>query len=231
MDTSITMIVLEILGTIAFAISGAYVAIKARLDIFGVVIIGIITCVGGGITRDIIIGSTPPRIFSRLHLILIAAVVSIIYFIIACVYRKKFEEINHKVDQVNNIFDAIGLAAFTVLGTEVAFIEGISNNPFLSILLGLLTGVGGGVLRDILTATTPYIFKKHVYAIASLVGAGVYYLMNYYIKDAWIPTVVAMSIVIVIRLLATYFRWELPKANIDLEYKPVHIFHHESKKK
>lgn len=230
MDTSVTMIVLEILGTIAFALSGAYVAIKARLDIFGVVIIGIITCIGGGITRDIIIGSTPPRIFSRLHLILIAAVVSVVYFIIACVYRKKFEEINHKVDQINNIFDAVGLAAFTVLGTEVAFVEGVSTNPFLSILLGLLTGVGGGVLRDILTATTPYIFKKHVYALASLAGAGVYYLMNYYMADEWLPTIVAMALVIVIRILATYFHWELPKANLDLEYEPVHLFHSNKKK-
>lgn len=214
METTIILSILEIVGTIAFAISGAYVAIKARLDIFGVVMLGTITCVGGGIMRDLIIGNNPPRIFSNLHILLIAFIVSIIYFIIACVYRKKFEEINHRVEVVNNIFDAIGLAAFTVIGTEVAFINGVHNNVVLSLLLGVLTGVGGGVLRDILTATTPYIFKKHVYAIASIGGAGVYYAMRYYMNQTLIPTIVAVLIIIIIRLLATYFRWELPKANI-----------------
>ena len=226
METEIILTVLEILGTIAFAISGAYVAIKARLDVFGVVIIGCITCVGGGITRDIIIGSTPPRIFDRLHLVLIAAVVSIIYFVLACIYRKKFEEINHRVEQVNNVFDAIGLAAFTVLGTEIAFIEGVQANVGLSLLLGVLTGVGGGVLRDILTATTPYIFKKHVYAIACIAGAVLYYVLRYFTNSTLIPSVVSMVVVIVIRILATYFHWELPKANLDVEYEPIKFFKH-----
>lgn len=225
METEIVWIILEILGTVAFAISGAYVAIKARLDIFGVVFVGCVTCVGGGITRDIIIGSTPPRIFSSLYLVLVAAVVSVIYFIIACIYRKKFDEINHKVEQINNIFDAIGLGAFTVLGTEIAFMEGLQSNVGLSLLLGFLTGVGGGVLRDILTASTPYIFKKHIYAIASIVGAGVYFAMRYFMNSTLVPSIVALILVVIIRLLATYFRWELPKANIDLDYEPVHFFH------
>ena len=226
METEIILMVLEILGTIAFAISGAYVAIKARLDIFGVVIIGCITCVGGGITRDVIIGSTPPRIFDKLHLVLIAAVVSIIYFIIAAIYHRKFEEINQRVEQINNIFDAIGLGAFTVLGTEIAFIEGLQGNIGLSLLLGVLTGVGGGVFRDILTATTPFIFKKHVYAIASIAGAVLYYVLRYYTNDTTIASIVSLFVVILIRLLATYFHWELPKANIDREYKPIKFFHH-----
>ncbi len=224
MGTEIILTVLEILGTVAFAISGAYVAIKARLDVFGVVIIGCITCIGGGIIRDIIIGSTPPRIFDRLYFVLIAAVVSLIYFIIACIYRKKFEDINHRVEQVNNVFDAIGLGAFTVLGTEIAFIEGVQGNVGLSLLLGVLTGVGGGVFRDILTATTPYIFKKHVYAIASIVGAVLYYVIRYYTNDTLLPSIIAMAVVIVIRLLAAHFHWELPKANIDGEYQPIKFY-------
>lgn len=211
----IILFALEIIGTVAFAVSGAFVAIKARFDIFGVLVIGCITAVGGGITRDMLIGATPPAIFSKIYIVGIACLASLIVFIVAYIKRKKFDEIRERIEHINNIFDAIGLAAFTVMGTEIAFTNGISENVFLSITIGVLTGVGGGVLRDILTETPPYIFKKHVYALASISGAILYYLVRIWVNDTILPSIVAMIFIIGIRLLATKYRWDLPKIKLQ----------------
>lgn len=211
------MVVLEILGTIAFAVSGTFVAIKARFDVFGVLVIGCITAVGGGIMRDILIGETPPLIFTRLYIIGVAAAVSMVAFVIAYVKRASFDKISEKIEHVNNIFDAIGLAAFTAMGTELAFTDGVSGNVFLSITLGVLTGVGGGLLRDVLTGTSPYIFKKHVYAVATIFGAAIYYAIRVWTDSTVFPSIVAVLFIIVIRLLATKYRWNLPKIIIKEE--------------
>lgn len=213
--SEIMLLILEIVGTVAFAVSGAFVAVKAKLDVFGVVFIGCITAVGGGITRDILIGRTPPMIFSNLYIVLIAALTSLAVFIIARIMHRKFLIAYEKIEPIQNVFDAFGLAAFSVMGTEIAFINGLSGNIVLSILLGLLTGVGGGVLRDVLTSTTPYIFKKHVYALASIVGATAYYVMRLWIIDTLAPSLVATFLVVLIRLLAAKYRWSLPKAHLE----------------
>lgn len=215
------LLVLEIIGTVAFAVSGALVAIKANLDIFGVFFIGCITAVGGGMTRDILIGSTPPAIFSNLYVLLTAALTSLAVFVIAYLYRKHFDTFRERVEHVNNFFDAIGLAAFSVMGTEIAFVHGIADNVVLSILLGMLTGVGGGMMRDILTDTTPYIFKKHVYALASIGGAGLYYALRLWIEGTLIPSAVAMLFVLIVRMLATKFRWSLPKIRLGESEKSL----------
>ncbi len=222
-EFEIFLLLLEILGTIAFAISGAYVAIKAKLDVFGVVFIGCITCVGGGITRDLIIGVTPPSCFSSPYLLPTAILTSIIVFIGAYIYRKKFETISIRIEQAVNVFDAIGLGVFSVMGTEVAFVNGLEGNWFLAIMLGMLTAVGGGALRDVLTSETPYIFKKHVYAVASLLGATLYYVLRLYTASIVIASISGILLVIIIRLLATHFRWSLPRAHLELDYEPINI--------
>ena len=219
MLTETILFILEIIGTIAFAISGAFVAIKAKFDIFGVSVIGCITAVGGGVIRDMLIGETPPAIFLRWYIIVIACLTSLVVFLISYSKRKIFDEIREKIEHINNIFDAIGLAAFTVMGTELAFTNGISDNGFLTVTLGVLTGVGGGVLRDVLTETPPYIFKKHVYAVAAIFGALLYYIMRLWINDTILPSITAMLFIIGIRLLATKYRWSLPKIIIQEEQK------------
>ena len=215
MITEMILLILEIIGTVAFAVSGAFVAIKARFDIFGVLVIGCITAVGGGITRDILIGVTPPTIFAKLYIIGVACLTSLTVFILAYIHCKKFDVIREKIEHINNLFDAIGLAAFTVMGTEIAFTNGIENNVFLSVTIGVLTGVGGGVLRDILTETPPYIFKKHVYALASIMGALLYYILRLFIQTTVLPSGVAIVFIISIRLLATKYRWDLPKIKLQ----------------
>lgn len=232
MATEIILLILEIVGTVAFAVSGAFVAIKAKLDIFGVIFIGCITAVGGGITRDLLIGATPPAVFSNAYILLVAALTSAAVFGIAYLYRDKFDDVRAHVEHVNNFFDAIGLAAFSVMGTEIAFAKGLSDNFILSVALGMLTGVGGGMIRDVLTSTTPYIFKKHVYALASIAGASLYYILRYFLPEmTMIATMVAMSLVFILRMLATKFRWELPKIQLKEEAKPIRaVEEHEDKK-
>ena len=207
------LLALEIIGTISFAVSGAMVAIKSKLDIFGVIVIAATTAVGGGIIRDIMIGSTPPAIFSRFYIVLIAMLTAIVVFVITLIRRKNFLTASHRVDTINNLFDAVGLAAFTVMGTELAFTHPASSqNAFLILVLGALTAVGGGVVRDVLTSNTPYIFKKHIYAIASLLGATVYYLLRLLSPGSIIiPSAVGMALVIALRLLARKYEWNLPK--------------------
>lgn len=217
MITETILFILEIVGTVAFAVSGAFVAIKARFDIFGVLVIGCVTAVGGGITRDILIGSTPPLIFERLYIILIASGASLIAFFVAYVNRNRFDDLRERIEQVNNIFDAIGLATFTIMGTELAFTNGLSSNVFLSITLGVLTGVGGGLLRDIFTETPPYIFKKHVYAVAAICGALMYYVIRLYVENTILPTAVSIVFIIGIRMLATKYLWSLPKITLREE--------------
>lgn len=207
------LFILEIIGTIAFAVSGAFVAVKAKFDIFGVIVVGCITAIGGGIMRDTLIGSVPPQIFNKGYLVAMAAVSSIAVFVLSYFDRNKFEDVNAKVDKVNNIFDAIGLAAFTVMGTEVAFEKGLSGNIFLSITIGVLSGVGGGLLRDIFTENLPYIFKKHIYAIASIGGSLIYY----FLRNVQVVVAVfsGLAFIIIIRLLATRYRWSLPKVDLS----------------
>ena len=213
--TENVLIILEIIGTIAFAISGALVAVKVRYDVFGVAVVGAITAVGGGIMRDILIGKIPPTIFSKFYIILIAIVASFIVFIVAYYKRKNFDIVKERIEQVNNIFDAIGLAVFTVMGMQIAFENGFEENLFLCVTIALLSAVGGGLLRDVLTETQPYIFKKHIYALASIVGALLYYACEVLIGIQVLSAVVGIVFIIGIRILATKYRWSLPKVKLE----------------
>lgn len=215
MMPEIVMFILEIIGTISFAISGAVIAIKARLDIFGVVFIGSITAIGGGIVRDLFIGKTPPAVFCNFYLFVIAVVTSIIVFVITYINKHKFNILEGIIEYVNNFFDAIGLAAFSVMGTEVAFVENFSDNMFFSVILGMLTGIGGGIFRDILTDTTPFVLKKRIYALASILGSCTYYILRKNFDNLIIVSVISMLLVFSIRIWATKYRWSLPKIKLE----------------
>jgi uncharacterized membrane protein YeiH len=208
-------LILEIIGTISFAVSGAFVAIKAKFDIFGVLVIGCITAVGGGIMRDILIGKVYPTIFDRWYIALVACASALIVFLISYKKRKKFDGMRGRVEHINNIFDALGLAAFTVMGTELAFTYQLQENVFLSLVIGVLSAVGGGVLRDILTETPPYIFTKHVYAMASIGGAILYYVLRLCMESTIFPGILGMLFVFGVRMLATKYHWKLPKITLE----------------
>ena len=212
--THIVMVILEVIGTIAFAVTGAFLSVKRQLDIFGVVFIGCITAVGGGITRDMIIGKFPPAIFSNTPILLIAAITSVIIFLISYLHADKFEQIREKTEKINNIFDAIGLSAFAVTGTEAVCTSEYGGYFVLAVLMGMLTGVGGGIFRDILVTETPYVLKKHVYALAALIGSIIYYVLRGYVGIT-ISSIIAMVLIFSIRMFATKYHWKLPKVKLD----------------
>ena len=191
--------------------SGALVAISAQLDIFGVVFVGCVTAFGGGIIRDILLGRVPPFFFENCYLFLLSVLVSAIVFIIARINKQKFKIMKKRLEHINNLFDAFGLAAFTVTGAEIACSSGYSNNGFLVVIMGFITGAGGGIVRDIFTDTTPFIFQKHIYALASISGVLLYYLLKQSCLSTSVVSVLSMFLIIVIRLLATRYRWNLPK--------------------
>ena len=206
----------EVIGTIAFAVSGALIAVRRSLDLFGVILVGCITSVGGGMLRDVFLGECPPRIFSNPGILAIAAMTSVIVFVISFCNASKFEALQKRIETVNNFFDAVGLAAFSITGTEIACNSGFSDNALFAILMGLLTGIGGGIIRDILVDKTPYVLKKHIYALASILGCGVYYFIRIS-SEKIIATIVATVVIILIRMLAAKFHWKLPRVPLDLK--------------
>ncbi|MBO5247765.1 MAG: trimeric intracellular cation channel family protein [Clostridia bacterium] len=212
--------ILECIGTVAFAITGVLVAVEARLDFFGVCLVGCITAVGGGILRDVVLGITPPLVFDNLVMILIALGISIAVFFLLYVksgiYRKK-----SKIVHVNNIFDSVGLGVFSVMGAEVACNYGFQENLLLVVVAGVLTGIGGGMMRDVLTKNIPFVLRKHIYAVASLVGILVFWLLRKYTGNLTVASAVGVLLVVAIRILASTFRWSLPKVKICEEEESV----------
>ena len=211
MVSDIIIEVMGWIGTIAFAISGALVAVGCSLDLFGVLIVGCVTAVGGGMMRDLLIGNIPPQAFLNPYILLVAALTAIGVFIIAYINRKRFQGLRDTIEAINNVFDAIGLAAFSVTGIEVARVAGYADNVVLTITLGVITGIGGGVLRDVLVNEKPYVLTRHVYAVASIIGCAVYYVLSIRVDYRVAGTFIAVGLTVLIRLLAARYHWKLPK--------------------
>lgn len=207
--------VAEIVGTIAFAISGAMIAIERKLDLFGVIFLAITTALGGGTTRDVLLGNFPPRMFYSYQYLCISAICAFFVFCLMCYGKTNHVTKSDTFTKYINIFDAIGLGVFSVIGVQVSIASGYGDNPFLCICLGMTTGCGGGIIRDLLTRETPYVLKKHVYAIASIMGSGCFYLLYQKSIDHMIAILCGTGITIIVRMLATYYKWNLPK--IDFE--------------
>ena len=200
----------EYIGTVAFAVSGAIISARYRLDLFGVTLVGCVTAVSGGMLRDVLSGSIPPAIFSKPVVLGVAAVVSIIVFIVFYANAKRFDSLERRIETVNVLFDAIGLAAFSVIGIEASFSRGFGENALFCVSMGVITGIGGGIVRDILVDKIPYVLKKHIYALASIAGSIVYYYMSVY-SDKIAALLISMPMIIIIRLLAAKYHWKLPK--------------------
>ena len=208
-----TMFVLELIGAAAFAISGAMAAIKRKADIFGVVFLGVITALGGGVIRDVLIGQLPPKMFVSYAYLLASLLVSLIVFFDAYIRREKYFANKDKLSEINNIFDAVGLAVFTISGMNTAM--GVSDNVILILTLGVITGVGGGMLRDMMTNTMPKVLRKRVYAVASLIGGALYYVLHLIGVNDILSAVFGMVTIFVLRVLATVYKWNLPSVKFD----------------
>ena len=206
--------ILELIGTLAFASSGAMIAIEKKMDIFGVNVLGATTAVGGGIMRDIILGLTPPGAFSHPVYVLVAALTSTILFVIAYAKPTAFES-RVKTDYYDKLMfwcDTAGLGIFTVVGIQAAVRAVGGENVFFFVFIGTLTGVGGGVLRDIMAGETPYILVKHIYACAAIAGGIVCVVGRTAFGEAY-GTILGLAATVLLRFLAAHFRWNLMRVS------------------
>lgn len=191
---------LDILGTMAFAISGVLTAMHKKMDPFGVFIIAFATAVGGGTLRDIMIGRTPVGWMRDLNYVYVI----LIGFFLALLFRKKLDKLRTSLF----LFDTIGLGVFTIIGLE----KGIEINlhPVICIALGTMTACFGGVIRDILCTEIPVIFRKEIYATICIIGGIVFFALRKLNLDNDILYLITSLIIIVIRLMAVKFKWYLP---------------------
>lgn len=203
------ILILELAGTAAFALSGAMLALKKNMDLFGVCVMGLTTACGGGVVRDILLGALPPVMFRQPVYALTALGVSLVAFLPAV---RKVLTANHRAYVATILFaDSAGLGIFTCCaGVASAVNAGYGDNFFFSVFLGTVTGVGGGVMRDVMAGMPPYIFVKHVYACAALAGAML-------CAALWAPAgstaamLAGSLLVFLLRLLAAHFRWNFPR--------------------
>ena len=198
-------------GTVAFAASGAMVGVERNMDIFGVSVLGVVTAVGGGMIRDIVLGIIPPNVFTNPVYALVATITSCVVFLVFYWKRQLLEgHMRLTYDRVMLVMDSIGLGIFTVVGVNTGIRSGYMDNVFLLVFLGTITGVGGGLMRDMMAGVPPYIFVRHIYACASIVGA----IACVWIYRLWggVPAmVIGTVVVILIRYLAAHYRWNLPR--------------------
>jgi len=194
-------LIIEILGTISFAMSGSFAAMQKRLDPFGVLIIAFVTSVGGGTVRDLLL-DVP--VFWMTDML----TCSLIFF--TCVFSMVFKSIERNFKVTLFIFDSFGLGLFTIIGIQ----KGINSDlhPLICLTLGTITGCFGGIIRDILLNRIPLIFRKEIYATACIVGGGIFLLMSRF--TGWSSTLVQIStiiLIVAIRTLAVKYHWRIPK--------------------
>jgi len=201
----------EIIGIVAFAISGAMIAIDKDLDVFGVIVLGVTTALGGGIIRDIILGINPPIMFTSVAYAALAAVSALCVFMYSYFNYKYIDGKRTFFDNALNIFDAIGLGVFVVLGINTAISAGFVNNVFLILFVGVLTGIGGGMLRDIMVSDIPFVLRKRIYALACIVGGGVYIFLLERSVNNDIAILIGIFTTILIRMLSRKYKWSLPR--------------------
>ena len=200
----------EIIGTIAFALSGAMVGIDKRFDIFGIIVLAISTAVGGGAIRDVLLGRTPPNMFIQPIYAGLAVISAIVVFCFT--YEKHFFLKYRKTYFLFvEFFDTIGLGVFAVTASILVLNMYPNANLFLTIFMGCITGVGGGILRDILAGRVPAIFRKRIYAVAAIIGSAMYYYLSKSVLDSTMSMFISILSVIIIRILAMHYCWDLPR--------------------
>lgn len=191
--------IFDLLGTVAFALSGTMAAINKKLDVFGIFIIAFVTSVGGGTLRDMLIGRTPVgwmTDLTYLYIIILSTVIGIIF-------RKRMG----KLSKTLFLFDTIGLGIFTITGAEIGLQFGL--HPIICVIIATMSGSFGGLIRDILVNEIPVILQKEIYALACVAGAVGFLLLGMINCNKDLQYVLTSGLVIVIRLLAVKNKWEL----------------------
>ena len=202
--------VLDLCGTFVFALSGAMAGVRHRLDLFGVLVLSFAAANTGGITRDVLIGAVPPGAISDWHYLAVSLLAGLITFWFPSRISQQWNPVL--------LFDAAGLALFAVTGAGKALAHGL--NPVMATLLGMLTGIGGGMARDLLLAQTPTVLRADLYAVAALVGAAVVVVAHLLQLPAGAAAIVGAALCFGLRVLAMKHRWQLPVANAPVDRVP-----------
>ena len=196
---------LDLAGTFVFALSGAMAGVKHRADLFGVLVLSFAAANTGGITRDLLIGAAPPAAISDWHYLGVSLLAGLLTFFFPGRVRQQWNPVL--------LFDAAGLALFAVTGASKALAHGL--NPVMATLLGVLTGVGGGMARDILLAQIPTVLRADLYAVAALVGAAVVVIAHVAQLPANAAALVGAALCFGLRVLAIRHGWQLPVAGAE----------------
>jgi uncharacterized membrane protein YeiH len=203
--TSAFVTLLDFIGTFAFAISGGLVAVRHRLDLFGVLVLSFAAATAGGLVRDVLLGATPPTSIVDWRYLAVSMLAGLLTF-----YR------HQQVERMRNPvqwFDAVGLALFAVLGADKALAAGLG--PVGAIMLGILTGIGGGITRDVLVAEVPHVLRRELYAVAALAGATVVVAGDAFALPSAPVAVVGAVLCFTVRWLAIRRGWRLPVSGDD----------------
>jgi uncharacterized membrane protein YeiH len=207
-----TLLVLDLVGTFVFALSGAVAGVKERLDLFGVLVLSFAAASAGGIMRDLLIGAVPPAAISDWRYVAVSLLAGLVVFF--------SYPISERLRNLRNeilIFDAAGLALFAVAGTQKAL--GYRLNPFMAALLGVVTGIGGGMLRDVLIAQIPTVLRAELYAVAALAGAVVVVVGHVLNLPPTATAIAGAAVCFGLRLIAIWRGWHLPVAGLRRQHQ------------
>ena len=194
--------VLDLFGTMAFAVTGAFKAIEHKADIVGIIILATITGLAGGTIRDVLFGKTLPNSLIDPTYVIITVISAIVLFLLYSKMKKHWN--------IFLKFDAVGLGVFTVIGATFAY-NLFGMNFLIIILSGMLTGIGGGILRDVFVNQTPIVFVKELYASASFIGAIVFYFTLLITNEVYAATILGIILTTGLRLVAMKYNWNLPR--------------------
>lgn len=200
------MFVMNTLGTVAFALAGAGVAVKKRMDVFGVNFLALVNATAGGFIRDITIGIFPPSVFVDTYYALLALIVANCYFWFLYFFKNTSPKMLFYLKRFHFWADTLGLAAFTLGGTYLGIKLGFKDKTLLLLFMGVITGVGGGIMRDVLASDVPDIFAEKVYALASIFGS----LFIILLKGTPLSLLLAFIVVTTLRYVADKYNWNLP---------------------
>jgi uncharacterized membrane protein YeiH len=212
---SILMMLIENIGIIAFAISGAVVAAKKDMDIFGINLLALVTATGGGLIRDIIIDNIPPAMFVNPAYTIITLITANIAFVVMRLKKPMPKAVTPLYDTLIFWLDTLGLAAFTVDGAFTGIHSPYGDNLFLVAFVGIVTGIGGGIVRDVFADSIPAVLVKHVYAIACIAGSLILVILWKYTGSELISSLAGFFTIVIIRFLAMHFEWNLPTVHLD----------------
>lgn len=201
---------IELLGVVAFAISGVLAAAEKQLDPFGAVVLGLAAAMGGGALRDVLLDINPIMMFARPIYSILAVGVSAVTAVFLMLWHATPGGMA-RLEKATDIVDSVGLSVFVISGARAAMTAGYADNGFIVVFVGVITGIGGGILRDVLANRLPVVLHKRVYALAALAGSLVFFLLSHAMARGYLPTVAGAGTVLVIRFLAVRYRWNIPR--------------------